>query len=204
MMQYSDDGALYIAAPEQHERLCEWLLDVSARLIAVDVESEVRPDSGPLMASAERLDSDEDCSRRFKYLVGKVCKSRIWSSDNHRLFLQLKQVAQQQMSRVASLCEAHCAVLLDGPEGARLRHLHWSHTELEQRVGGQGPLSPSSPDSQGPPQPPQPPQPSRAARSLLLRSCFHPKFRIGRCRLRSGAPQGRRARGGRNRAQKRA
>ncbi len=129
-LQFSDNGERFSEEPVQYTRLCEWLLDIATRLIAIDVTNSCT-------TSTTIPDMDEDCSKRFKYLVGKVCKAQIWSSNNNRLFLQLKQIAQQHMSRISSLCEARCAVLLDGPEGERLRNFQWSCPGLEQEEEGE-------------------------------------------------------------------
>jgi hypothetical protein len=134
-LQYSDSGERFLAEPVQYTRLCEWLLDISSRLIAIDAEMDHFQKSNSCITNKAISEIDEDCSRRFKYLAEKLGKARIWSSNNNRLFLQLKQIAQQHMSSISSLCEEHCTLLLDGPEGEMLRNFHWSESGLEEYAG---------------------------------------------------------------------
>ena len=129
-LHYSESGERLGEEPMQYTKLCEWLLDVSAGLMAsIDAGTDYEGSSEVTGAGSGLI---EESSRRFKYLEEKICKARIWSSRDHRLFHELQEAAKRHMLHISSLCEESCKTLLDGPDGERLRSLQLSDEELSK------------------------------------------------------------------------
>ena len=124
-LQYSESGTKFSVEPIQYTNLCKWLLEVSSQLLHAEFELEIPRRSIHDMSFVCRANKFKDSAARFDYLVNEVCRARIWSSNNHCLFLKLKDVAHEHLGRISRLCDNRCLALLHGKDGEKLRSFQW-------------------------------------------------------------------------------
>jgi hypothetical protein len=92
---------------KRYQALCEWILELSERLIN---PGAVLPDKHP---------SHMTVDGRFRFFVQKLCKARIWIDDDN-LFPSLKEKAQLFMDLIANQCDLRYLELCNEPRGQEL------------------------------------------------------------------------------------
>jgi hypothetical protein len=98
----------------QNTALCTWLLEIATFLIRPDVAS---------LQSKNELDeglSNLTVRERFNYFLTNVSKCQVWMSERGALFSKLKEVAQELMAEVATLCDLRTEEMRHEPGGDTL------------------------------------------------------------------------------------
>jgi hypothetical protein len=107
----------------QIEALCEWILEVSTRLIRVQLD--------PPLPSLQQLNHRGSGHHRFSFFTDKVSKAQIWLGNEQMRFKQLKLIAEDIMGQVGQLCDERYLQLTNEPGGQELIKYEWNHPDSE-------------------------------------------------------------------------
>ena len=94
------EGESDATSKERYSILCNWLLELSEKLIYPDI---TLPDSDPKM-NFSQSPGGMSAAERFRFFTRKVVKVRIWL-DDEKLFHNLKRKAVDMMEKISKLCE---------------------------------------------------------------------------------------------------